>query len=85
MIKVLSFNILSGKTKVHTTMGKGLDLWHIEIKATNDTETIIVELENQERASMACMQQLVADELTQIIKELSPVTNGGFTVYKRKA
>lgn len=76
--------MLSGKTKVHTTIGKGIALWHIVVSVTNGVETIVTEFDNVEKASLACLQDLVAQELTELTKELSPITNGGFTIYQRR-
>lgn len=84
LTKVISFNLLSNKTSIHSGKVNGRSLWRIEITVTNGIETIIVELENQEKTSLMCMQDLVIAELTEIIGELSPITNGGYIVYQRK-
>ncbi|QDH84218.1 hypothetical protein Axy13_025 [Achromobacter phage vB_AxyP_19-32_Axy13] len=79
---LVSYNVHDEDPKVFAfAPPKGM--WLIKMYATNDIERIEVEMEVFVKCELALLRELQLKEFTEIIGELSPVTDAQFTIYQK--
>lgn len=60
-------------------------MWLVIVHAENAVERITVELENQAPCDLFSMHELIMSKLNEVAGELTPITEGGFHIYQKKA
>ena len=78
--KVCTYSIHDDAPKIFGSV-RNPSYWVIKVWSTNDIERVEVELRNLQKALLTELNEMVFDELTKCLAELSPVTDGGFEVY----
>lgn len=85
LVKLLSYSVHKPTPKKHSRFNKkGKLLWFVHLHAVNNVERIDVELRNLQPVDLALMLPHTMEHLIEIIGELSPIIDGGFTVYQRE-
>lgn len=81
--KLSSYNIHEEDVQVSSPPLSPQGIWLVRVWATNGKEQLDIHLENKKACFLATMNDLVQQHFMEVISELSPVTDGGFTVYQR--
>lgn len=81
MRKLVSFNVHNRNPVVHATQkGEGRFLVFIWSKDELGNE-VQIELENIQKMPLMLFNDMIMEQFTEAITELTPITDGGFVIY----
>lgn len=81
---VISFDVHNDLPTIRSRV-PGLSMWFIVVHAENATERISIEMENQSPCNLISFRELIMAKLNEAAGELSPITEGGYRIYQKKA
>lgn len=80
--KLVSYSVHDAVPTVLATV-PGKANWLVKVSARNQEEEIVVELENIQKTDLMSLYNMAYQHLTEAIADLSPIVDGGFTVYQK--
>lgn len=81
---VLSFDVHNARPAIRSRV-TGPGMWLIAVHAENATERVTIEMENQSPCDLFSFHELIMTKLNEAAGELSPITEGGYHIYQKKA